>query len=140
MLEACAAKGGVIGVEAAPHTAITKNHPEHTIESYMEHFEYIVKLVGIDHVGFGPDTVYGDHVGLHDVYAAALSIKEAHASRASAGANPPFEKVEYVKGLENPTEGSTNIVRWLVKHDYSDEDIVKVVGGNALRLLREVWV
>ena len=33
-----------------------------------------------------------------------------------------------------------NIVRWLVRHGYSDEDIVKVIGGNALRVLREVWV
>ena len=50
-----------------------------------------------------------------------------------------YEEVEYVKGLENPTEGSYNIVRWLVKHNYSDEDIIKVMGGNAMRLLKEVW-
>jgi membrane dipeptidase len=47
--------------------------------------------------------------------------------------------VEYVQGLENPTEGSKNILRWLVKHGYSDEDIEKVMGGNAMRILREVW-
>ncbi len=75
---------------------------------------------------------------MHDVYAAALSIKEAHAS-AKASTNPPFEKVEYVSGLENPTEGSQNIIRWLVKHGYTDEDIAKAMGGNALRLLTEVW-
>ena len=53
---------------------------------------------------------------------------------------PEFQRVEYVKGLENPTECSHNIVRWLVKHGYENEDIIKVMGGNALRLLREVWV
>ena len=138
VLEACAAKGGLIGVEAAPHTTITRNQTTHSIDSVLEHFEYIKGLVGIDHVGFGPDTVYADHVGLHKVYSAALSIDE---SRAGAGSNnPPFEEVEYVSGLENPTEGSQNIVRWLVKHGYSDEDIIKAMGGNALRLLREVWV
>ena len=42
-------------------------------------------------------------------------------------------------GLENPTEASWNIVRWLVKHGYSEEDIGKVIGGNAIRVLREVW-
>lgn len=136
VLEACAAKGGVIGVESAPHTAITKRHPEHTIESFMEHFEYIVKLVGIDHVGFGPDTVYGDHVGLHHTYVSALSLKE---SRGEGKPGQEFEEVEYVAGLENPTEGSHNIVRWLVKHGYSDEDIEKVMGGNALRVMRAAW-
>ena len=29
----------------------------------MEHFEYVKDLVGEDHVAFGPDTLYGDHVG-----------------------------------------------------------------------------
>ncbi len=136
VLKACADKGGVIGVEAAPHTTITRQTPKHSLESFMEHFEYIKELVGIDHVGFGPDTVYGDHVGLHDVYAASLSIKE---SRASGTDDRQFDRVPYVKGLENPTEGSTNILRWLVKHGYRDEDIAKVMGGNALRLLSEVW-
>jgi len=26
-----------------------------------------------------------------------------------------------------------------VKHGYSDQDIVKLMGGNALRMLRAVW-
>src|SRR5207249_1385030 len=36
---ACAARGGVIGIEAAPHTAVTEQHQVHTIEAFMEHFE-----------------------------------------------------------------------------------------------------
>jgi membrane dipeptidase len=132
VLRACAARGGVIGVEAAPHTTLTRTHRRHGLEAYMEHFEYILELVGIDHVGFGPDSVYGDHVGLHRVYSSNLSIKE------SRGGNE-FEEVEYVQGLENPTEGSFNILRWLVKHGYSDDDIARVIGGNAIRLLGQVW-
>jgi len=138
VLEACAKKGGVIGIEAAPHTTITPNNTSHSIESVMEHFEYIKNLVGIDHVGFGLDTLYGDHVGLHDTYSAALSIKESQTSAATSK-NPPHEKVEYVRGVENPTESSFNVVRWMVKHGYSDEDIAKAIGGNAVRLLKEVW-
>ena len=136
VLEACAAKGGVIGVECAPHTTLTKNNRRHNLEAFMEHFEYIVKLVGIDHVGFGPDTVYGDHVGLHHTYMANLSIEE---SRGAGKPDQHFDEVEYVEGLENPTEGSHNIVRWLVGRGYADEDIAKVMGGNALRVMREAW-
>ncbi|GIW52415.1 MAG: peptidase [Gemmatimonadales bacterium] len=141
VLKACAGKGGVIGIEAAPHTTITRNRTTHTLDSVMEHFEYVADLVGIDHVAFGPDTIYGDHVGLHQVYAGALSLKEAQAAAGAEGPpNPPFQKVPYVRGLENPTEGSKNIVRWLVKRGYSDADIAKVMGENILRVLREVWV
>ena len=128
VLCACAEKGGVIGIEAAPHTTITKKHEEHSIESVMEHFEYVKDLVGIDHVGFGLDTMYGDHVALHHALAAHLSIKLSTS-----------KVVPYVKGLENPSEASWNIIRWLVKHGYSDKEIEKVIGGNALRVLKKVW-
>ncbi|MGI9612117.1 MAG: dipeptidase [Acidimicrobiales bacterium] len=138
VLKACAGAGGVIGIEAAPHTTLTEQHRSHDIESVMEHFEYVVALVGIDHVGFGVDTTYGDHVGLHNTYAANLSLADMRRS-ADAATTPDFQPVDYVRGLENPTEASHNIVRWLVKHEYSDEQIVKVIGGNALRLLEEVW-
>jgi membrane dipeptidase len=141
VLVACAEKGGVIGIEAAPHTTLTYNRRTHDLEAFMEHFEYVKSLVGIDHVGFGPDSIFGDHVGLHKTYAANLSIKKSHgggdAKRREKGME--YEEVEYVAGLENPTEGSKNILRWLVKHGYSDEEIEKVMGGNALRLLRAVW-
>ena len=132
VIEACAAKGGVIGIEAAPHTTLSPDHPTHTLDSVMDHFEYMKKLVGIDHVGFGPDTIYGDHVGLHNVYAANLSLNQATGAQS-------FERVDYVEGLENPTEGSKTIMRWLVKHGYSDEDIAKAMGGNALRVMTAAW-
>jgi membrane dipeptidase len=132
VLEAMAAKGGVLGIEAAPHTTLTEKHPRHNLDSFMGHFEYAVKLIGIDHVGFGPDTLYGDHVGLHHAYAAQLSIAKSHAGM-------KFDEVEYVDGIENPSD-FPNIVRWMVKHGYSNEDIIKAMGGNAMRVLRQVWV
>lgn len=105
----------------------------HDLDSFMEHFEYVKNMVGIDHVGFGVDCLYGDHVGVHHAFAQALSIA------ATAKTGVEYEEVPYVKYLENPTESSWNIIRWLVKHNYSDEDIAKVIGGNAIRVLQEVW-
>jgi membrane dipeptidase len=132
VLKACADKGGVIGIEAAPHTTLTKENVRHSIESFMQHFEYCVQLLGIDHVAFGPDTLFGDHVALHHAFARQLSIASAHGSA-------DFPEVEYVDGVENPAEEFPNIVRWLVKHGYRDEDIAKVLGGNVMRVLGEVW-
>lgn len=133
VIKACAERGGVIGIEAAPHTTLTRRNPRHSIESVMEHFEYCVELVGIDHVTFGPDLLFGDHVALHKAFAQQLSIGASHA------VSEDFPRVQYVQGMENIAEAWPNIVRWLVKHNYSDDEIAKVIGGNTLRVLREVW-
>lgn len=129
VLKAVADTGGVIGIQAAPHNVASPDHPTHTIESVMDHFEYVKDLVGIDHVSFGPDTLYGDHVGLHkymgknyDKYPDWQTIK-----------------FDYVEGMENPTEAWHNIVRWLVREGYDDDEIRKVTGGNTIRVLEEVW-
>jgi membrane dipeptidase len=132
VIQACAAKGGLIGIEAAPHTTLTEQHPHHSIESFMEHFEYCVDLVGIDHVTFGPDALFGDHVAAHHAFRSHLAIGEAHGT-------VDYEEVPYVKGLENPAETFPNIIRWLVKHNYSDGEIQKAIGENTMRVLREVW-
>jgi len=120
-LEAIADTGGVIGVLSSTHLP--------SIEEYMAHFEYMVDLVGVDHVAFGPDVLYGDHTSLLEVLAEFHGVELP----ASTMENP------YVEGLENPTEAWTNIPRWLVKHGYSDEEIRKVLGGNVLRVLETVW-
>ncbi len=129
-----AKKGGVIGVEASPHTTMSYRTMTHSLESVMEHFEYIKDLVGIDHVGFGPDTLYGNHVAMHHAFDELFSTKY------DSDPGVPYEEVPYVAYLENPTEAWWNIPRELIRRGYSEEEIAKVIGGNALRVLEEVWV
>ncbi|WP_431921574.1 dipeptidase [Micromonospora wenchangensis] len=132
VLVACAERGGLIGIEAAPHTTISAAHPRHDIDSVMDHFRYCVDLMGIEHVTFGPDTLYGDHVALHRELAQRPGFSEPPLVA-------PFEPVEYVAGVENPTEGLANIIGWLVREGYSDADITAVTGGNVLRVLEQIW-
>ncbi|HEY2315044.1 MAG TPA: membrane dipeptidase, partial [Streptosporangiaceae bacterium] len=113
-------------------TTLSASHPLHTIESVMDHFRYCAELVGIEHVAFGPDTLYGDHVALHTTFAHLLSLAALH--------GPSFDRVEYVDGLENPTENFANICDWLVQNGYSDDDIRAVLGGNIYRALQHTWV
>jgi membrane dipeptidase len=133
VIKACAERGGVLGVEAAPHTTLSEKHPLHSLDSVMDHFEHLLDVVGIEHLAFGPDTLFGDHVGLHEAFAGSLSIQQVHGQ-------VEFQKVPYVDGLENPAECFFNIIGWLVSHGYSDDDIRAVTGGNILRVLEEVWV
>jgi membrane dipeptidase len=71
-------------------------------------------------------------VGLHTTFAHLLSLARM--------GGPAYEKVEYVDGLENPTENFANICGWLVSHDYSDDEIRAVLGGNIYRALQSIWV
>ena len=107
--------------------------------------------MGIDYVGCGPDTSYADHVGmyLHNLEN-SKKMGLGHYSRRDRKASPnqylgidmnieALKRLKYVRGMENPTECLQNVARWMVKHGYSDKEIAKIIGGNALRLLREVW-
>jgi membrane dipeptidase len=133
VIVACVERGGLIGIEAAPHTTMSAAHPQHTIDSVMDHFTYLVDLVGIENVAFGPDTLFGDHAGLHTAFAGAMSISAARTF-------DDHPQVEYVDGLENPAECFYNIVSWLVTHGYSDDEITAVTGANVLRVLEQVWI
>jgi membrane dipeptidase len=131
MMKALAARGGIIGV-AAPHLTPADIDMVSNLESVMKSFIYLVDLVGIDHVAFGIDALYGYHVGLYHAYDAL--------DGRGVFSNPDFKTHDFIQGLENPTEASWNILRWLVKNGYSDEDIEKVLGGNIIRALGRVWI
>ena len=150
VIRAIAEGGGVMAIEAAPNLTVTERNPLHGIESYMEHVEYCIDLVGVDHVGCGPDTNYSDHVGWY-LASIEMSGKEGrgHHARPERGEETrhlgidmdveALKRLRYVRGMENPTDCLPNVARWMVKHGYSDQEIAKIIGGNALRLLKEAW-
>jgi len=120
---ACADKGGLVCVTAVPNSL--SNDPHQNINCVLDHYDYLVKLVGVDHVGIGTDTLVGDHVGFHKL----------GASRRAASGLPSTFPAEYLNGLESPADGK-NIIRGLIARGYSDEDIARIAGLNAIDLLR----
>ena len=133
VLRAVAETGGVIGMSAAPHTTVSHAHPAHSLASVMDHLRYCIDLVGIDAVALGPDTLFGDHVGLHTQFAGLLQTEPR------PGAPVP-ERVAWVDGMENPAECFPHVAAWLVSEGFSDDETRKVLGGNVLRALRATWV
>jgi membrane dipeptidase len=134
VLKACAERGGVLGIEAAPHTTVSYDHRAQSIESVMDHFTHAVEVMGIEHVAFGPDTLYGDHAAFQKAIGDVIG-----SSTVFDAGDLEWERVSHVDGLENPTENFRNIAGWLVEHGYRDDEITAVLGGNILRLLGEVW-
>jgi membrane dipeptidase len=81
------------------------SYPYATLDETLDHFDYIVELAGVDHVGIGSDfDGVGDSlpIGLKDV------------------------------------SGYPHLVEGLLQRGYSDDDIRKILGGNLLRVWREV--
>ena len=118
-LRACAKRGGLLCVTAVPNSL--SDDPHQDINCVLDHYDYFVKLVGIDHVGIGTDTQVGDHVGFH---------------RVLLGRNAPDSlPADYLDGLESPADGS-NIIRGLIARGYEDGAIRKIAGQNALDFLR----
>ena len=118
-LLACAKKGGVIGITAVPNRL--SNDPEQSIECVLDHYDYMVKLVGVDHVAIGTDASIGDMVDISRVMLGRTGT-------------PP---APYLNGLESPADGK-NILRGLIGRGYSDEDVRKIAGSNVLSFFRRI--
>jgi membrane dipeptidase len=109
-------------VTAVPNSL--SDDPRQDINCVLDHYDYLVRLVGVDHVGIGTDTLIGDHVGFH---------------RVMLGRDAPNElPAAYLDGLESPADGS-NIVRGLIARGYEDSAIRKIAGQNALDFFRRTF-
>jgi len=125
-IKALAEKGGLIGIYAVPNfLALTERQG---IQDVLNHIDYVVKLVGIDHVGIGTDIQFLDHVAFHR----DVMMKSTSFSRIGVEL-----KAKYMEGIENPEETS-NILRGLIARGYSDNEISRIAGGNALKVFEKV--
>ena len=129
-LKAIAQTGGVIGIFAMPWF-IAETPEDTTIEHFLNHIDYVVNLVGVDHVGIGTDWPMPQTKWM------ALAFKDLVAP--SLGFKPgDGPSTEFVKGLKD-YRSFINITRGLMARGYKDEEIVKIIGGNWMRIFEQVW-
>jgi membrane dipeptidase len=137
VLEAIAKTGGVIGV-----TAISDFHkrnassakegprsPQATLDEHLNHYDYIKRLVGIDHLGLGPDFIWG--WGNSYVHSSADNM----VFPTEAMSDGPSQ---VVKDFENISKLAT-IERGLAQRGWTGTEIDQVMGANWLRVYRTVW-
>jgi membrane dipeptidase len=134
-IKAMADSGGVMGVAAAPRM-VNDDLTNATLEEMLDHIEYIVRLVGIDHVGLGLD-----HTDATERFPDPPLDDEGMVWRnrrpEMLGTFEQFYTVPYARDIED-MQKVPNITRGLVARGYSDEDILKILGGNWLRVFEEV--
>jgi membrane dipeptidase len=126
-IRALADKGGLFGISAVPNQL--SSEPNQGIEDMLNHIDYVVDLVGIDHVAIGLDNTFHDQVAFHRKLAASRAVDLEKAGITLAA--------DFMYGIESPLEWR-NIVRGLVWRGYGDDEIEKIVSGNALRVIEEV--
>ena len=118
-IKACAKTGGVMGVNGV---GIFLGDNDGSTETQIRHVDYLVQLVGPDHVGFALDWV---------IYSASSTPS---AWNPPAPGDVPWPDIKHVEPEQMPafTEGLLNM-------GYKDTDVANILGGNWLRIAREVW-
>lgn len=132
-IKACAEKGGVIGVNAFSNQLHPKAEMEGaTIEHCLDHIEYDVRLVGANHVGIGTDSAEGRTI--EDAMALSVAYPELRTSTMKLD-QAMLAKRYALKDILD----FKNYSRGLVARGYSDQEILKILGGNWLSLFEKIW-
>ena len=133
-IKALAARGGVMGVNSIAR--LMSPHGKErgaTIAEFVDQIDGVVDLVGIDHVGIGLDISEG--MTREDFEERKTSFLGKFPEL--GGADFAFEHY-YPTGLDSMTK-TPAITETLVARGYADEDVLKILGGNFMRLLEQVW-
>ena len=127
VLKMLADNGSVVGVPAVPNQ-LSPNEVQ-GIEDMLNHIDYIVKLIGTDHVAVGLNNYFQDQAARHRRRTKAKTV---------AFQRLGIELVaNFMVGVEPPLEWR-NIVRGLVSRGYTNDQIDKIVGANVLRVMEQV--
>ena len=126
-LRALAARGGVVGICQMRPFLTTKKADN--LDTYFDHILHAIKVAGIEHVCIGSDR---DHrvIRLSPEYIAELKREEG--SQVADSELPYFiEQLNGPRRMEVVWDG-------LVKRGLASGDLERVMGGNLLRLYRDV--
>jgi membrane dipeptidase len=125
--------GGVMGIDFIRF--MVRNAEPVSIENALDHFDYVRKLVGVEHLAVGSDL---DLVG---------NGNPVGGGGFNPASQPNFERYGYhvdapehvaIKGLDHPRR-TFDLTEGLIRRGYSDADIKAILGGNAIRVLGNIW-
>jgi membrane dipeptidase len=121
VIRACAAKGGVVGINGV---GVFLGVNDTRSETVARHVDYVAKLAGIDHVALGLDYVFDNDE--------LLEYFTAHPELFGGDADLPDH--QFVAPEQIP-----EIVECLLDLGYAELDIQRVLGLNLLRVAGTVW-
>ena len=129
-IQALAAKNGYFGVLTVPFFLSDLSQKEATLNDVLEHIDHVAGIMGIDKVGIGTDNpgpVLEPLVTKLKELSVAMGFRKEHQVIPDA----------VLQGYRDRREWP-NITRGLVSRGYTDAEIKGILGGNFLRLFKEV--
>ncbi|HET9096259.1 MAG TPA: membrane dipeptidase [Candidatus Baltobacteraceae bacterium] len=124
VMRACAAKGGVICVNGV---GAFLGEDDTRSETVARNVDYVARLAGIEHVGLGLDFVFDQD-----------ELLEYLRARPEMFGSDAATLQKYACGFVSP-EQIPEIAECLRTMGYAQSDIARVLGGNLVRVAREVW-
>ena len=131
-IQKLAKTGGIMGIDFIRF--LVRDREPVSTANVLDHFDYVRKLVGVEHLAVGSDLDvmgYGNPMG----------------GGARPDSQPNFdryryhvEKAEHVatNGLDHPKR-MFDLTEGLIGRGYNDDHIKMILGGNAVRVLGKIW-
>jgi membrane dipeptidase len=137
LIQAVAAKGGMIGASTyGPMCWAGDPARKPVLDDFIRHLDYLVDLVGIEHVGFGTDLAAGaDNARMAYDRETPRRWDVIENYMAIFGRDIP---ARYIDGFGSHAE-MPRITDALPARGWSDDDVRAYLGGNFKRVLGEIW-
>ncbi|MEP6765972.1 MAG: membrane dipeptidase, partial [Gemmatimonadaceae bacterium] len=120
--------GSVVGITGV-RMFVSDKEPT-TVESVLDHFDHVAKLIGPEYLGVGSD------MDLHG-YDAMPSEANKQMRAGYKGSYGFRDKID-IEGLDHPKR-MFDLTEGLIRRKYSDANIEGILGGNFRRVLTEIW-
>ena len=120
--------GGVMGITGV-RMFVAGQEPT-TIEHYLDHFDHVRDLIGVEHIGLGSDI---DLHGYDDMPADEYEqLKAGYKGSYGFRDKIDIDQIAHPKRMFDVTAG-------LIGRGHANEDIQGILGGNFQRVLGEIW-
>jgi len=138
VFEAIARSGGVVGVTAISdfHVRSIKTYkahgpvsPQATLDVHLDQYDYLKKLIGVDHMGLGPDFVWGWGETFNMQAESSVTFPPEALSNGPAVTVKDYENISKLP----------NLIAGLKRRGWSEPDLDKLLGGNWLRVYEKAW-
>lgn len=133
-IRAVADSGGTVGVTLWPPMLRHAERP--TLEDFFAQVDYMVNLVGIDHVAFGSDC--SERTKTEEEWQKTFGPRGMYPEVTGILGDWFIFSQRFTEGYESLAH-TGRLIDGLGARGYSEADVDKIMGGNLLRVYEDVW-